>query len=142
MSEPKLEEIIQPLEQTEPAKNPLTFVKGGLLETEDQTPRELTPQEIVLLDKQIKDIKTDLQAFVQDMDKVEKMERAYSGVPFLVASEGVSIEKPNYQDLNREERKALDMSVNRGSVMVNRNNYEILSRYLERLESLLADNSK
>jgi hypothetical protein len=139
MPEPKLDELI---EKSESVKNPLTFVKGGLLETEDRKPREFTPEEIIMLDKQVKEIKTDLQVFVEALQKVEKMEQAYPDVPFINKSEDVSIDKDNYQDFNREERKALDMSVNRVSVLVNRKNYEILSGYLKRLESLLSDNSK
>lgn len=142
MSEPKLEEIIQPVEQPESVKNPLTFVKGGLLETENETPKEFTPEDIALLDKQVKEIKTDLQVFAEELQKVEEMERAYPDVPFLTASKEVSLNNEDYQDLNKEERKALDMSVNRVSILVNRKNYEVLSRYLKRLESLLSDSSK
>lgn len=142
MSEPKLEEFVEPVEQIESVKvNPLTFIKGGLLETEEQISKELTQEDMVSLEKQIKEIRTDLQVFAEDVEKVESMEKSYSDLPFLTTLEEVSLEKQNYQDLNREERNALCMSVNRSSILVNRKNYEILSRYVERLESLLADSS-
>ncbi len=142
MPEPKLDELTQPLEQPESVKNnPLTFIKGGLLETEDQTLKEFTPEDIVLLTKQVKEIKTDLHVFAEALQKVEKSEQAYPGVPFLTVSEKVTLNNEDYQDLNRGERGELDMSVDRVSILVNRKNYEVLNRYLKRLESLLSDSS-
>lgn len=134
MAEPKIEDLVEaPEGQGSIKNNPLTFVKGGLLETEDQ---ELTPEDLLLLPKKIKTIKTDLQTFADTLQKVERSEEAYPGVPFLTTIGGVSTEDERYEYLNREERKSLDMSVDRVSILVNRKNFEILNRYLQKLESL------